>query len=649
LKQVIKKALFKTARPALDLPRYVKRGLAVSVDLSLCIFSVWIAFFLRLGVVVSVWNEAFVAAITSVAIALPLFIVSGLYRMVFRYSDRTVILKVFSICVIYALFYMTIFTVITVPGVPRTVGIIQPILLFILTAGVRGFVDYWLGNIYRGEIKPGLTDKALIYGAGSAGKQLANALRHSATFEVIGFLDDQEQLHGRTLGDKPIFSPTEISNLAEKYLISHVLLAVPSASRQRRAAILENLASANLTVRTVPSMADLATGEVTFSDLKDPDVMDLLGRQQVPANSALLAKNLSEKIVLVSGAGGSIGSELCRQILGKNPTHLLLVEANEYALYQIFEELEGISALSAFAGSVVPILCNAQDSSRIREVLSTWRPDTIYHAAAYKHVPLVEHNVIEGIRNNIFGTYWTAKIAAEFGVSNFVLVSTDKAVRPTNVMGATKRFAEMILQAMSDKPESKTSFSMVRFGNVLESSGSVIPKFRNQIAMGGPVTVTHPDVNRFFMTIPEAAQLVIQASAMAKGGDVFVLDMGEPVKILDLAERMICLSGLTVKNASTGAGDIEIRFIGLRSGEKLFEELLIGNNPETTEHPKIIRANETMLDWDSLKVHLDVLEAAADKQDVKACLVILKEVVTEFSPQEQVVDWLYAEQLNSRS
>ena len=426
--------------------------------------------------------------------------------------------------------------------------------------------------------------------------------------------------------------------------LKHWCITVPSASRQRRAAILENLASANLTVRTVPSMADLATGEVTFSDLKDPDVMDLLGRQQVPADSALLAKNLSEKTVLVSGAGGSIGSELCRQILDNNPTHLLLVEANEYALYRIFEELEGISALSGFAGSVVPILCSVQDSSRIRKIFSTWRPDTIYHAAAYKHVPLVEHNVIEGIRNNIFGTYWTAKIAVEFGVSNFVLVSTDKAVRPTNVMGATKRFAEMILQAMSDNPESKTSFSMVRFGNVLESSGSVIPKFRKQIAMGGPVTVTHPDVNRFFMTIPEAAQLVIQASAMAKGGDVFVLDMGEPVKILDLAERMIRLSGLTIKSASTEDGDIEIRFIGLRSGEKLFEELLIGNNPETTEHPKIIRANETLLGWDSLKVHLDVLEAAADKQDVKACLVILKEVVTEFSPQEQVVDWLYAEQ-----
>jgi FlaA1/EpsC-like NDP-sugar epimerase len=649
LKQALKTALFKTARPALDLPRYVKRCLAVSVDLSLCIVSVWLAFFLRLGVVVSVWDEGLVAAIISIAIALPLFVVSGLYRMVFRYSDRTVLLKVFSACALYSLFYITIFTVIAVPGVPRTIGIIQPILLFMLVAGVRSFVDFWLGNLYREGIAGGLKDKALIYGCGTAGRQLYAALHDGSKFEVVGFLDDQVQLQGRTLSGKPIFSPIDIQRIVEKHAVSHILLAIPSASRQRRAVILENLARANLMVRTVPSMADLATGEVTFSDLKEPDVMDLLGRQQVPANSALLAKNLTEKTVLVSGAGGSIGSELCRQILGNNPTHLLLVEANEYALYRIFEELEGISALSGFAGSVVPILCNAQDSSRIREVLSTWRPDTIYHAAAYKHVPLVEHNVIEGIRNNIFGTYWTAKIAAEFGVSNFVLVSTDKAVRPTNVMGATKRFAEMILQAMSDKPESKTSFSMVRFGNVLESSGSVIPKFRNQIAMGGPVTVTHPDVNRFFMTIPEAAQLVIQASAMAKGGDVFVLDMGEPVKILDLAERMICLSGLTVKNASTGAGDIEIRFIGLRSGEKLFEELLIGNNPETTEHPKIIRANETMLDWDSLKVHLDVLEAAADKQDVKACLVILKEVVTEFSPQEQVVDWLYAEQLNSRS
>lgn len=642
MKQALKAVLFKTARPALDLPRYVKRVLAVSVDVSLCVVSVWLAFFLRLGVVVSVWNEGFVAAITSVAIALPLFVFSGLYRMVFRYSDRAVILKVFRVCALYSLFYVTIFTVIAVPGVPRTIGIIQPILLFILVAGMRGFLDFWLGNLYRDDISVGFKDRALIYGCGRAGRQLAAALRDSPKFEIVGFVDDEVQLHGRTLGGKPIFSPVDLERIAKEYTVSHVLLAIPSASRQRRGAILASLSRLSLTVRTVPSISDLATGDVTFSDLKVPDVLDLLGREQVSVRPALLERNIKNKTVLVTGAGGSIGSELCRQILDNKPAQMLLVESSEYSLYRIFEELGGVSVLTGSAGAVVPILCDVRDRARMRAIYSIWRPDTIYHAAAYKHVDIVEHNVVEGVRNNVFGTLVAAELALEFGVSDFVLVSTDKAVRPTNIMGATKRLAEMILQALCNEDGSETSFSIVRFGNVLASSGSVIPKFREQLASGGPLTVTHPDVNRFFMTIPEAASLVIQAGALAKGGDVFVLDMGEPVKILDLAERIVRLSGLTLKKQSTGDGDIEIRFTGLRPGEKLYEELLLGQDPVETEHPKIMKANEKFVEWDVLKSHIDTLRVSANEHNVEACIAVLQNVVSEFSPHVDVVDWIYS-------
>lgn len=642
MKRALKAVLFKTARPALDLPRYVKRGLAVSVDVSLCVVSVWLAFFLRLGVVVSVWNEGLVAAITSVAIALPLFVFSGLYRMVFRYSDRAVILKVFRICVLYSLFYVTIFTVIAVPGVPRTIGIIQPILLFILVAGMRGFLDFWLGNLYREDISAGFKDRALIYGGGRAGRQLAAALRVSSKFEIVGFLDDQVQLHGRILGGKPIFSPVDLERIVKEHEVSHVLLAIPSASRNRRAEILDSLSRLSLTVRTVPSISDLATGDVTFSDLKVPDILDLLGRQQVPVRHELLDRNIKNKTVLVTGAGGSIGSELCRQILDNKPAQMLLVESSEYALYRIFEELGGVSVLTGSACPVVPILCDVRDSARMRAIYSVWRPDTIYHAAAYKHVDIVEHNVVEGVRNNVFGTLVAAELAFEFGVSDFVLISTDKAVRPTNIMGATKRLAEMILQALCNEEGSETSFSIVRFGNVLASSGSVIPKFKDQLASGGPLTVTHPDINRFFMTIPEAASLVIQAGALAKGGDVFVLDMGEPVKILDLAERIVRLSGLTLKNQFTGDGDIEIRFTGLRPGEKLYEELLLGQDPVETEHPKIMKANEKFIEWDVLKLHIDTLRLSANEHNVEACIAVLGDVVSEFSPHVDVVDWIYS-------
>jgi len=400
-------------------------------------------------------------------------------------------------------------------------------------------------------------------------------------------------------------------------------------------------------VRTLPGLSDIATGKVSLSDLRDLDIDDLLGREPVAPNQILMTKNIHNKVVLVTGAGGSIGSELCRQILSVGSVKLLLVELSEYALYTIHQELEeklkssGDDKLTV----LVPLLASAQDTERMNEIMSTWHPDTVYHAAAYKHVPLVEHNPAEGVKNNVFGTLCTAQAAADHGVSDFVLVSTDKAVRPTNVMGASKRLAEMVLQAMA-ATNTKTKFSMVRFGNVLGSSGSVVPRFRQQIRDGGPITLTHPEITRYFMTIPEAAQLVIQAAAMSKGGDVFVLDMGEPVKIIDLARRIVELSGLTIKDETNPNGEIEIDVIGLRPGEKLYEELLIGENPKTTQHPRIIRASEEFIPWSIFEEKLHILKMALDINDVSVIRKMISELVSGYTPNQEIVDWVYLEQGN---
>ncbi len=457
---------------------------------------------------------------------------------------------------------------------------------------------------------------------------------------VVGFLDDDDRLHGHILNGKPIYSPKNIINLVSKLGINDVLLAMPQLTRQRRNEILLIIKQAKVSVRTLPSVADLAEGKISISKVRDLDIEDLLGREPVVPNHLLLAKSIYGKLVMVTGAGGSIGSELCRQIISIGPSKLLLVEHSEYALYCIHQELEGRRVGQAI--KVVPLLASVQDKRRISEIMSIWRPDTVYHAAAYKHVPLVEHNLAEGVKNNVIGTQITAQAAFETGVSDFVLVSTDKAVRPTNVMGASKRLAEIFLQALA-QTSSVTVFSIVRFGNVLDSSGSVVPKFRQQIRDGGPITVTHPKVTRFFMTIPEAAQLVIQAGAMAKGGEVFVLDMGEPIKIMDLAFRMIELSGLSVRDEKNPDGDIGIQIIGLRPAEKLYEELLIGNNPARTNHPRIMRAQEDFIALTELKDHLSALEAAISIDDTKVIRQLLETLVTGYSPSDELVDWIYLE------
>ena len=421
-----------------------------------------------------------------------------------------------------------------------------------------------------------------------------------------------------------------------------MLLAFPSASRQRRNQILARIQSARVAVRTLPSVSDMIHGRVSASDIHELDEDDLLGREPVPPDAALLAKNVAGKVVMVTGAGGSIGSELCRQIAAIGPEKLLLVEQSEFALYTIHQELRDKFAGRGFES--IPLLASVQDAARLNEIMAAWRPYTVYHAAAYKHVPLVEHNPVEGVKNNVLGTLRAALAAEANGVAEFVLISTDKAVRPTNVMGASKRLAEMVLQALAARDGGETRFTMVRFGNVLGSSGSVVPMFRRQIRDGGPITLTHAEITRYFMTIPEAAQLVIQASAMAQGGDVFLLDMGQPVKIADLARRMIQLSGLTCKDEDNPEGDIEIRITGLRPGEKLYEELLIGDNPQPTSHPRIMKANETFLAWPVLAEKMAVLETVLSDSDVSAVRSLLKALVSGYAPSEGIVDWVCLEQ-----
>jgi len=629
------------AMPMLALPRWAKRFVVLSVDTALSVLTVWLAYYLRLGEFVALSGNALLAAVTSVGLALPVFIISGLYRAIFRYSGWPALLAVARAIAVYGLMYASVFTAIGVQDVPRTVGIIQPILLLLFVGASRALARIWLGDQYQSILKHASRPKVLIYGAGRTGRQLAAAMNNSPEMQVSGFLDDDDRLHGHVLNGLPIYNPTDLTNLVTTLAIGDVLLAMPSLSRKRRNEILSGIRGAHVSVRTLPSVTDLAQGKVSISDLRELDIDDLLGREPVMPNHILLAMNVRSKVVMVTGAGGSIGSELCRQILAVGPSKLLLIEQSEFALYGIHQELQ--EKLSGRDIVLVPLLASVQDDERMREIMSTWHPDTVYHAAAYKHVPLVEHNPSEGIKNNVLGTLRTAQAAAENGVSDFVLISTDKAVRPTNIMGASKRLAEMTLHALA-ATNPGTKFSMVRFGNVLGSSGSVVPKFRQQIRDGGPITLTHPEITRYFMTIPEASQLVIQAGAMAKGGDVFVLDMGQSVKIMDLARRMIELSGLAVKDEQNQDGDVEIEITGLRPGEKLYEELLIGDNPKPTSHSRIMKAHEKFIPWSELEDKLKALEMALNVNDVGVIRLMMEKLVAGYTPSDEIVDWVYLEQ-----
>lgn len=635
----------------LSFSRRAKQSLVLLIDLSACIITVYIAFYLRLGEWGLIRNDInsglFLATVISLGLALPIFFVFGFYRAIFRYSGIASFLAIVKAIVIYSFLYATFFTVIGISGIPRTVGIIQPILLLITILAIRMLARYWLGDLYQQHSNSPVLQQALIYGAGSVGRQLAQAMMNNKRVRVVGFLDDNVALQGQLINQLPIYALSQLSELIIPLKISELFLALPEENRKHRNEILRKIQDIKISIRTLPSMTELAQGKVTANDLQELDIEDLFGRESTVFDSISSNKNILGKVVLVTGAGGSIGSELCRQIFIRGPAVLLLYEQNEFSLYALHQELQRRQTITGSKNNIfIPLLGSITDIRRISEVMASWSPHTVYHAAAYKHVPLVEHNVTDGIRNNVFGTLITARMAVKYGVSDFVLVSTDKAVRPTNVMGASKRLAEMILQALAREriiSNTVTNFSIVRFGNVLESSGSVIPKFRQQIRNGGPITLTHPEVMRYFMTIPEAAQLIIQAGTISKGGEVFLLDMGEAVKIIDLIRRMIQLSGLTLCDEGNPNGDIKIEIIGLRPGEKLYEELLIGDNPEPTSHPRIMKANEDFLPLEELEGKLQLLQAALDINDLDQIFQILERLISGYQMSDNIVDWVYLE------
>jgi FlaA1/EpsC-like NDP-sugar epimerase len=624
----------------LKLPRPLKRLLVFAVDSGLCVLSVLMAFYLRLGEWVSPVGAPFWPIIISLALITPLAISFGLYRAIFRYSGSHALIAIAKVVLIEGIVFSIVFTFVGVPDVPRTVGLIQPLLLFLLLGGSRAAAAAAFGDTYRAIWRGESVTRVLIYGAGSAGRQLASAIRSTRDMRLVGFLDDDETLWKSTISGVPILPPTELKDSVNRYGVTDVLLAIPSASRARRNEIVSDAMQLGLHIRTIPAVIDLASGRVSISDLKELEIEDLLGRSSVVPDLDILAKAIRGRCVLVTGAGGSIGSELCRQIARLGPATLILVDSSEYMLYTIDQELRRHATASEERGFViVPLLASVLDQRRMEDIIATWAPHCIYHAAAYKHVPLVEQNPIEGVRNNVFGTWVVAGLAAKYSVPSFVLISTDKAVRPTNVMGTSKRLAELAVQAMH-REGGRTRFAMVRFGNVLGSNGSVVPLFREQIAAGGPLTITDPAITRYFMTIPEAAQLVLQAGAMAEGGEVFVLDMGEPVRIVDLARRMVELSGLTIRDENNPDGDIAIEYVGLRPGEKLYEELLIGDDAAPTQHPRIRRAQERHLEPPQLRAVLRKLDHALEKGDAKQVRLILREAVPEFVPSAEIYDFL---------
>lgn len=646
------------------LPRRYKRALQLLVDVLMVWASLWLAFIVRLGVerpVDPFGDYAWLFLIAPV-IAIPVFMRLGMYRAVMRYFGNEALLTIFKAVSLSALL-LTVYVYLYRPDVlvPRSLIFNYWWLSLLMTGGLRLFMrQYFMGDWFlAGQYVPFLRQndeqiKVAVYGGGSAGNQLVSALRMGKGMRPVAFIDDDESLTKRVIAGLKVYKSGDITRLIEETGATEVLLAIPSASRSRRREILLALEAYPLHVRTIPGFMDLASGRVSVSDLQEVDIVDLLGRDTVPAEQALFERCIRAQVVMVTGAGGSIGSELCRQILSSQPATLILFEHSEYNLYSIQAELEQYIRSKGLRLQLVPILGSIRNSERLLDVMRTWSVQTVYHAAAYKHVPIVEHNVAEGVLNNVLGTLQAAQAAVQAGVEHFVLISTDKAVRPTNVMGCTKRLAEMTLQALSGESapvllgsqfntsqSNKTRFTMVRFGNVLGSSGSVIPLFREQIKRGGPITVTHPNITRYFMTIPEAAQLVIQAGAMGQGGDVFVLDMGLPVKIAELAEKMVNLSGLTLRTEQNPHGDIAIEFTGLRPGEKLYEELLIGDNVSPTQHPMIMRANEDHLPWEDLKVALSDLLQAVEQDNYDRVRQLLRQTVSGYSPEGEIVDWIY--------
>ncbi|ODS09953.1 nucleoside-diphosphate sugar epimerase/dehydratase [Vibrio scophthalmi] len=626
-------------------PRTIKRLISIGFDVCFVSLAYWGAYWTRLGSDTSFfYDKGYQSSyLITLIVTVFIFVQVGLYRAILRYMNTKAMFTILSSCVLSAM-SIAFVSYFTHSAVPRSVTIIYVAYLLLLCGGARLVARSMINRTGRSE-----KAKVIIYGAGSAGRQLVNLLNQGKEYHPVCFIDDSPKLHKASVHGLNIYSSQLIDKLIERYKVKKILLALPSASRSQRKQIISDLVSYNIEVLSIPSLDDLVNGNLGIDQLKEVAIEDLLGRDSVQPDEQLLKQDIYNKVVMVTGAGGSIGSELCRQIVTQKPKLLILFEISEFALYQLDAELRGIVSRENFDCEVVPLLGSVQRIHRLSMVMKSFSVETIYHAAAYKHVPLVEYNVVEGVRNNVFGTFYTAKAAIEANVKSFVLISTDKAVRPTNVMGATKRLAELSLQALASCQSSKEDrirFTMVRFGNVLGSSGSVIPLFKKQIEQGGPVTVTHPDIIRYFMTIPEAAQLVIQAGAMGQGGDVFVLDMGEPVKIRDLAVNLIHLSGLDVINEDNPHGDIEIVFTGLRPGEKLFEELLIGANVSSTKHTRIMSANEEFLSLTDLEELLRNLDEACHQFEHERIRELLLSAPTGFSPTDGICDLVYKQKLS---
>lgn len=643
MRNLTSKALQQCLQPLMDWPRLLKRSVSISIDASILFVSWVLAYYLRYDSFELVKDESFVLSFMAVTLAtIVVFSLLGLYKSVVRYIGLRSMVAIAA---------GSLFS-----GVLLNFAIDANAFLYSLSGNLNYVFFAFTGiagvRLLLRELvtvsSRSAQHKVLIYGAGASGRQLLLALASSVEFRAVAFVDDDPSFHGVMIRDVKVYSPDCIEAVIHKYGISRILLAVPSASRGTRAKLIERLEPLGLPVLTIPGMTDLVDGKMKIDELQDVKIEDLLGRDAVTPIPSLLTANITGKVVMVTGAGGSIGSELCRQIILQSPLKLVLFEASEFSLYEIDKELSSTLTSKQLDVQLIPTLGTVLDQQRLQSIMQSYQVQTVYHAAAYKHVPLVEFNVIEGLRNNVFGTWHTAEAAIASEVETFVLISTDKAVRPTNVMGTTKRLAELTLQALA-KRQQNTRFCMVRFGNVLGSSGSVVPLFRKQIKKGGPITLTHEDITRYFMTIPEAAQLVIQAGAMGEGGDVFVLDMGEPVRIYDLARKMVHLTGLEIKNKQNPQGDIEIKITGLRPGEKLYEELLIGEDEKPTRHPRIKAANEVYLGWPEMQALLSELSESAINYDLEKVRTLMLNAPTGFAPTDGICDLVWQSNKNSES